>query len=93
MNYRFHLIVFSIVLCAPFFPGDLYASTTQNFAFKYKWNGQIFPYRVSAADWPTAFERSAEACFNHFKQGRRVAEEVGVSIIDSCANPIETKIE
>lgn len=46
-----------------------------------------YKYRTQAASYEEAFNKAAKACFTHFKGGQRLSEEVGLSVIDACANP------
>lgn len=46
-----------------------------------------FEYRTEAASYEIAFKKAAQACFQHFKDGRKLSEAEGLSIIDTCANP------
>jgi len=46
-----------------------------------------FEFRTHASNYEEAFKKAAQACFTHFKAGRQLSEDEGLSIIDSCANP------
>lgn len=46
-----------------------------------------FEYRASAPTYEVAFKQAAQACFRHFKADRRLSEDEGLDIIDTCANP------
>lgn len=46
-----------------------------------------YTYRTQASTYEEAFKKAAQACFDHFKAGERLSEEVGLSVIDACANP------
>ena len=55
--------------------------------FKFKMKSEVYEYSTAADSYESAFEKAAQACFNHFKGGRRVSQDVGLDIIDVCANP------
>lgn len=57
------------------------------YSFKFKLKANAFEYSRTAPTYEEAFESAAQACFNHYKGQRRVAEEEGLDIIDVCANP------
>lgn len=59
----------------------------QEFKFKFTLQKEKYEYTTSANTYEQAYERAAQACFNHFKAGRRVSEDQGLDIIDVCANP------
>jgi hypothetical protein len=60
----------------------------QSFKFEYKpLHGDTFTYEISSMDHDEAFKKAADACFNHFKQGRHVSMDEGQDIIDICVNP------
>lgn len=59
----------------------------QVYGFKFTMKGDKFEYTQKAASYEEAFHKAAQACFTHFKGGRRLAEEQGLDIIDVCANP------
>ena len=63
------------------------APTQKEYAFKFKLKGNSFDYARTAPSYEVAFEAAAQACFNHYKGNRRIAEEEGLDIIDVCANP------
>lgn len=46
-----------------------------------------FKFRTRAESYEAAYKKAAQACFSHFKAGQRLPEDVGLSIIDTCANP------
>jgi hypothetical protein len=46
-----------------------------------------FKYRTQAPTYEEAYKKAANACFSHYKAGERVPEDVGLLIIDTCANP------
>ena len=63
-------------------------SQQQVFKFEYKpLHGDTFTYETTSGDHDEAFKKAADACFNHFKQGRHVSMDEGQDIIDICVNP------
>ena len=56
-------------------------------SFRFSMGLEKFDYTTKAASYEEAFEKAAQACFQHFKAGRRVSEDRGLDIIDVCANP------
>ncbi|MBX3018396.1 MAG: hypothetical protein KF767_10930 [Bdellovibrionaceae bacterium] len=46
-----------------------------------------YKFRTQAASYDEAFKKAAQSCYNHFKGGERLSEEIGLSVIDTCANP------
>lgn len=46
-----------------------------------------FEYQTQASNYEEAYKKAAQACFTHFKAGRKLSEDEGLSIIDTCANP------
>lgn len=46
-----------------------------------------FEYRTVASSYEEAFKTAAQACYRHFKNGKRLTEDEGLDIIDVCANP------
>lgn len=46
-----------------------------------------FEYRTVAGSYEEAFKTAAQACYRHFKNGKRLSEDEGLDIIDVCANP------
>jgi len=50
-------------------------------------NGDSYTYETKADSHEEAYEHAATACFNHYKQGRRISMDYGLDIIDVCANP------
>ena len=58
------------------------------YAFKFpKFDGEVYEYETKADSQKEAFERAAQACFDHFKAGRHVSMDYGQDIIDVCVNP------
>ncbi len=60
-----------------------------DFKFQLKKAKKIEKYEVSltAQTYEEAFQDAAQACFNHFKNGKRLSEDQGLDIIDACVNP------
>lgn len=50
-------------------------------------NVEVFEFSSTAPSYEDAFERAADACFKHFKNGKKLTEDSGLDIIDVCANP------
>lgn len=63
------------------------AQKDQDFKFKFNFRGDIYQYQQRASNYEEAFERAAKACFNHYKSGQKLNENLGLDIIDVCANP------
>lgn len=63
------------------------APVQKSYDFKYQLKNDTFKYTRSAASYEEAFEHAADACFKHFKNGKRLSENEGLDIIDVCANP------
>jgi hypothetical protein len=64
------------------------ADAMKVYAFQFsKLDGEGFEFQSQASTPTEAFERAAQACFDHFKQGRHVSMERGQDIIDVCVNP------
>lgn len=59
----------------------------RQFVFKFKLKGETYEYSQRSGSYEEAFEKAAQACFKHYKGGRRVSEDQGLDIIDVCANP------
>lgn len=59
----------------------------KEYNFKFKFEQEVFEYSTKSPSYEDAFEKAAQACFSHYKHGRRVSMERGVDIIDVCANP------
>jgi hypothetical protein len=57
------------------------------YSFKFKMNNESYEYTQKAKTYEDAYGKAAQACFTHFKAGRRVSEDQGLDIIDVCANP------
>jgi hypothetical protein len=61
--------------------------TSKVYGFKFSLKGATFEYKQSSPSFEEAFERAAQACYTHFKDGKRLNEDTGLDIIDVCANP------
>lgn len=59
----------------------------KSYSFKFRMENETYEYQQKASSYEDAFAKAAEACFKHFKQGRRLSEDRGIAIIDVCANP------
>lgn len=80
------------MVMASFYPSfaKAYVSTepmTKLYSFKFKMSQETFEYTQKSPSYEEAFEKAAQACFSHFKNGRRISEDLGLDIIDACANP------
>lgn len=59
----------------------------KEYKFKFSFEKENYQYSMKANTYEQAYERAAQACFQHYKAGRRVSEDRGLDIIDVCANP------
>ncbi len=58
------------------------------YSFKFqKFEGEVYEYETKATTQTEAFEKAAQACFEHFKAGRHISMDYGQDIIDICVNP------
>jgi hypothetical protein len=77
------LLIFVLSGLAQAMPAD-----TRDYAFRFQpFAGETYQYQTKATTQEEAYERAATACFLHYKKGRRISMDVGVEIIDICANP------
>lgn len=63
------------------------APQQKSYDFNFKLKADTFKYSRTAASYEEAYEHAANACFKHFKNGKRLSENEGLDIIDVCANP------
>jgi hypothetical protein len=66
------------------------AEKAHRFVYRMKTEAQkmeTFEFSSTAPSYEEAFEKAAQACYRHFKGGRRLSEDKGLDIIDVCANP------
>jgi hypothetical protein len=61
------------------------------FSFNYSWNNEVFSFKTQAPSFEEALPVAAEACFKHFRQGRKATHDEGLDIIDICVNPQQSK--
>lgn len=61
----------------------------RTYYFEYKFKQEIYKQNVFASSQEIAFKSGAKKCFMHFTKGKFPGDEVGLDIIDSCANPIK----
>lgn len=60
------------------------------YSFKFKMKGEVYEYSQASTSYEEAYEKAAKACYQHFKNGKRLSEDQGLDIIDVCANPRTT---
>lgn len=63
------------------------SSPTKEYTFKYEFKGDKLEIKVKNKEWDESLSQAAQQCFNYFKGDKKVSEEVGLDIIDVCANP------
>lgn len=61
--------------------------TQKLYTFKFKLKAVSYEFSRTAPSYEEAYESAAQACFNHYKGNRHLAEDEGLDIIDTCANP------
>lgn len=64
--------------------------TEKVYSFKFTLKGHIYQYQQKSQSYEDAFEKAAQACYQHYKGGKRLSEDQGLDIIDVCANPRTT---
>ncbi len=57
------------------------------YTFKFKLSKETYEYNQKSTSYEEAFEKAAQSCFNHYKDGKHLTENQGLDIIDVCANP------
>lgn len=63
------------------------SAQAKQFTFNYKFQNQTFKIVVEGKDWETAYKTASKECFNALTGGKYPGEELGLDIIDTCANP------
>jgi len=80
-----NIIFATVLLCISIVT---YASEGKNFAYRFQaYKGESYTYETQSDSQEEAYERAATACFQHYKEGRRISMDQGLDIIDICANP------
>jgi hypothetical protein len=59
----------------------------KEYVFKYNLSGQTLEIKKPAQSYEDAFDAAAQTCFNFYKGNKKLTEERGLDIIDTCANP------
>ncbi len=59
----------------------------KDYAFKYHIGKHTLEFKQKAQSYEDALEKVALKCFSELKGAQKVSEEVGLDIIDICANP------
>ncbi len=57
------------------------------YQFKFQYQGEKLEIEKPAGSYEEAFQKAAEICFKHYRQGKALSEDQGLDIIDVCANP------
>lgn len=60
---------------------------TKDYQFKFEYQKETFNYSETSSSYDEAFESAAKACFDHYRDHKRVSMDKGMDIIDVCANP------
>lgn len=85
---RFWIILFFTVAALPSWGWVSTQPAVKEYGFKFKMTEKdSYEFVTKANTYEDAFEKAAQACFNHYKGGRTVSEDRGLAIIDVCANP------
>lgn len=85
-SHTFIALIFSLFASSAF----AWASTTpmeKLYTFKFKLSKETYEYSQKSTSYEEAFEKAAQSCFNHYKDGKKLTENQGLDIIDVCANP------
>jgi hypothetical protein len=60
----------------------------QQYTFKFNYKEASFEIKNKSSSYEDAFDKAADLCFEHFKKSvPKMNEDIGLSIIDVCANP------
>ncbi len=65
-------------------------SQTQTFSFNFKLKSKNYKTEAKGKSFEEAFEQAAKNCYSHYKNGLPLTEEIGLDIIDACANPVSS---
>lgn len=57
------------------------------YTFKFNLAGSSYEYTQESSSFEEAFDKAAQACYRHYKNGKKLSENQGLDIIDVCANP------
>lgn len=83
------LVLWTMFISAPFQAMSFISTPTpsKDYKFHFKLGQEKLEISQSGPSYEVAFERAAQSCFNHFKNGQKLTEDRGLDIIDVCANP------
>ena len=88
-------LIMLLLIVAPY----CYSSNSPitSFTFEYNFKGEHFPVTISKANYDEALGDAADQCFNHFAKSKgeekvSLPEELGIELIDECANPAKTTL-
>ena len=82
------IIVLGLLLANTSHASLFSSDPSKSVAFKFpKFQGEVYEYETKSDSKDDAYQKAAQACFDHFKQGRRVSMDYGQDIIDICVNP------
>ena len=94
MNNRFYMLLLLVAFAVPCLSfastnsGSQTSLQTQVYHFDFRpFHGETYSFETKNSDHDEAYRKAADACFNHFKQGRHISMEEGQDIIDICVNP------
>jgi len=57
------------------------------YTFKFKLSHETYEYSQKSPSYEEAFQKAAQSCFDHYREGKKLSENQGLDIIDVCANP------
>ena len=91
---KFSFIALQVIIAISFILGSIQSNawiskdeTTKLYNFKFKLNDETYEYSQKSPSFEEAFGKAAQACYRHYKAGKKLTEERGLDIIDVCANP------
>ena len=73
------IVVFSAMALTVNFP--------RTFNFKFQFKNEIFQVSELSTDDNEALKIAAQKCFQHYSSKNKLNEEIGLELIDVCANP------
>ncbi len=90
-KFKFYiaLLVCAVTLATPiaFAATERTPSSSKEFTFKFHYKSNNLEIKTTSNSWEEAYQLASQQCYSKLSKNRQMSYDIGMDIIDVCANP------
>lgn len=62
-------------------------TSSKDYTFKFHYKSENLTIQTRSNSWEDAYQLASQQCFSKLSKNKQLSEDIGMDIIDVCANP------